>query len=332
MRLVREAHFQGATVTKTPKTLGFAAILLLCGLFAGVGLGLWIGLVGIPMQLANRGMTELESKAQEDLIVLTANTYALDRDLERAKERLAQLKDPKIGERTTTLTKAYAAKNDPAAARLALLAEALGADSPEIAALARTATPTPTSTPTTTSTPTPSRTATVTNTPLRVATRPPTATRTPAPAVLVPPQWIPDFPAGWPGGVKYEPVNVAPGQKYWRISRALYCDTNDEHDYCNDLPGGSLGTDTYILLTGAGGWRESAPLSVVSSNGQVLDVQEKSVTDTCNCSYSFLSNGYTVQVLGAPSDKISGMALYSVKARLSNWHVRYFVTFQLVTR
>ena len=95
MRLVREAHFQGATVTKTPKTLGFAAILLLCGLFAGVGLGLWIGLVGIPMQLANRGMTELESKAQEDLIVLTANTYALDRDLERAKERLAQLKDRK---------------------------------------------------------------------------------------------------------------------------------------------------------------------------------------------------------------------------------------------
>lgn len=319
---------------QTPKMLGLAAILLLVGFCIGVSVGFWIGMVSVPLQRGNPDVTEHELQAQEDLIVLTANTYTLDQDLQRAKERLAPLQDPKIGERTTTLAKAFSAKNDPVAARLALLAEALGVDNQEIAALARTATPTPTSTALLTNTPTPSRTATLTNTPTppRIATRTPTATRTPAPAVLVPPQWIPDYPAGWPGGVKYEPANVAPGQKYWRIAKAVYCDTNDEHDYCQDLPGGLLGVDTYILLTGAGGWRESAPLSVVSGGGQNLALEEKSATDTCNCNYSFFSNGYTVQVLGAPSDKISGMALYSVKARLSNFHVRYFVTFQLVTR
>jgi hypothetical protein len=319
-------------VTNTQKLLGLAAVLLMGGMFVGLGLGLWIGLVGIPMQAASRGMTDLELRAQDDSIVLTANTYMLDQDLESAKERLGKLKDAKINQRVSALAKAYAAKDHPAALRLAMLALALGEDSPEIAALARTATPTATITPPATSTPAPSRTPTVTNTPTRAATRIATATRTPAPAALAQPQWIPDYPAGWPGGVKYEPVNVAPGQKYWRISKVVYCDSNDEHDYCKDLPGGPLGVDTYILLTDASGGHLSAPLSVVSSNGQVFEAQEKAEGDTCNCNYSFLSNGYVVQVAGAPSDRISGMALYSVKAKLSNWHVRYFVTFQLVTR
>jgi len=321
-------------VTKTQVPIGIAMILMLCGLFMGVGLG-WAGhWIGISLQPADAQTPNLKPEAQEDLIVLTANTYALDRDLDRAKQRLARLNDPTIGERTARLAQAYAAQSDPVAARLALLAEALGEDSPEIAMLARTATPplTSTQTPTTPATSTPSATPTVITTPIRTATRRPTATRTPAALALAPTEWLPVYPAGWPGGVKYEPANVGPGQKYWRISKVVYCDTNDEHEYCKDLPGGPLGTDTYISLIGAGGWRESAAISVASNSGQTLDLQEKSATDICNCNYSFLSNGFMVQVLGAPSDKISGMALYSVRARLSNWHVRYFITFQLVTR
>jgi hypothetical protein len=232
----------------------------------------------------------------------------------------------------------YAAQNDPAAGPLAQLAEALGDSNPELAKIARTATPTPTltSTPTMTFTPTtepsrtPTLTATATLTPTRTPTRRPTPTRTPPPPAAA--EWIPGYPAGWPGGVKFEPANVTAGQKYWRIAKAVYCDSNDEHDYCQNLPGGPLGTDTYIMLTGSGGWRESAPLSVISSTGQVLEMAEKSATDMCNCNYSWQSNGFTVQVQGAPSDKISGMALFSVKAHLSNWHVRYFITYQLATR
>jgi hypothetical protein len=52
----------------------------------------------------------------------------------------------------------------------------------------------------------------------------------------------------------------------------------------------------------------------------------------CNCTYTFESNGFTIQVVGASSDKISGMALFSVTAGLGNYHVRYFLTFQQVAR
>ncbi|CAG0958925.1 hypothetical protein ANRL3_00744 [Anaerolineae bacterium] len=311
--------------------------LVILGLIVGLAAGLWLGWIAWPLQISNVDVTDLKPTAQVEFIILTADSYVLDQDAERAKERLAQLKDPNIHTRVAALARQYAAENNPDAPRLAQLAEALGETDAELAAIARTATPTRTITPTPTQTGTPTLvpsltptlTATPTITPTRTATRRPAATRTPA---LPAAEWIPAYPAGWPGGVKYEPVNVASGQKYWRISKAIYCDSNDEHDYCKDLPGGPLGTDTYIMLIGAGGWRESAALNVVSTSGQVLDMSEKSAGDMCNCNYSWQSNGFTVQVQGAPSDKISGMALYSMKARLSNWHVRYFITYQLVTR
>jgi hypothetical protein len=306
------------------------AVTFLCGLIFGVGIGLAISWAGLPSSPENAGTPTLETIASDDWIVLTANTYALDHDLVRAQARLARLNELNINEHTVALAQTYAANNDPTAARLALLAVALGSNNSAIVRLAQTATPPPTST--ATLAPTATNTATPTNTPSATLTRLPTATRPPTLAPVLLPQWTPAFPAGWPSGVRYEPITVAPGQKYWRLAKAIYCDTNDENDYCQDLPGGPLGTETYISLIGAGGWRESAPISVISSNGEILQLQEKSASDTCNCNYSFFSNGYIVQVLGAPSDKISGMSLYSVKARLANFHVRYFITFQLVTR
>ena len=325
-------------MNKTRIALLAAAAIVTMGLIAGLGFGIWLGLAFWPLQASNVDVIDLKPEAQEELIVLTANTYAVDGDLDRAKERLAQIKDPRIQDRIAIFARNYAILQDPSAPHLAQLAEALGVTSSELAAIARTATPTRTltRTPTLTATPTlipsitPSFTPSPTITPTRTATRRPTATRTAAPVGTT---WIPGYPEGWPGGVKNEPVNVAPGQKYWRIVKAVYCDSNDEHDYCQNLPGGPLGTDTYVSLIGAGGERASAPLSIVNaSDGKVLDMAEKSASDMCNCNYSWQSNGFTVQVVGAPSDKISGMALFSVKARLSNWHVRYFITYQLLTR
>ena len=138
---------------------------------------------------------------------------------------------------------------------------------------------------------------------------------------------MPAFPTEWPGGAKYEPVNVAPGQKFWHLAKAIYCDQDDEHDYCQNMPGGGKGTDTYIMFIGGG-----APIAVTGSDGKALSMEPKAAGDMCNCAYSFLSNGYTIQVAGAPSDKISGLTLYSVNAKLSQWHVRYFLWFQQVTR
>ncbi len=317
------------------------ALAVAAGLLAGCGVGLWIGLVAWPTQVANVDVIDLKASAQDDLIALIADSYAYDQDLERAKARLASFKDKQIEQRIAALAKKIAPENKTTSANLAALAFALGVQDQEIAMLAATATPTPTATPPPTFTPTftptplpPTLTPTATATPTRTPTRRPVATATRA-AVVPPTAWLPGFPNEWPSAVKYEPLNVAaltPGQKYWRIVKAVYCDSNDEHDYCQDQPGGLTGTSTYIMLIGSGGWRESAPVSVVSSNGKTLELAEKTATNMCNCNYDFESNGYTIQVLGAPSDKIGGMALYSVKAKLANFHVRYFITFQLLTR
>jgi len=325
-------------VNKTRIAIGAAVVVVALALTTGLAFGIWLGLTLWPLEVSNVDVRDLNPAAQEELVVLTADTFALDGDLDRARERLKQINDPKVEDRVAILAQNYALQKDPSASHLALLAEALGATNPNLGLIARTATPTATltRTPTLTGTPTarPSSTPTLspspTITPTRTATRRATPTRT---AVPVGTFWLPEFPAKWPGGVKYEPVNVAPGQKYWRVVKAVYCDSNDENDYCQNLPGGPLGTDTYVSLLGPGGERTSAPLSIVNaSDGKVLEMPEKSASDMCNCNYSWQSNGFTVQVIGAPSDKLSGMALFSMKARLSNWHVRYFITYQLLTR
>lgn len=84
------------------------------------------------------------------------------------------------------------------------------------------------------------------------------------------------------------------------------------------------------MLINASGARASAPLIVTKPDGKLAGVEdinvEKSPNDMCLCNYGFLSKGWTIQVGNAPSDKISGLALPE------NQHVRYFLTFQLVTR
>ena len=93
------------------------------------------------------------------------------------------------------------------------------------------------------------------------------------------------------------------------------------------MPGGPLDTSTYIMFVGGG-----APPISVTGDGKSEKLDPKPVGDSCNCTYSFQSNGFAIQVLGAPSDQISGLALYSVKAKLGNYHVRYFLWFEMLTK
>ena len=310
---------------------------LALGLCAGLTFGYFLGAFVWTPRVTNVDYFDLKSATQDDVIVLIADAYALDGDIAVARERLAQFKDAKMPSRVVALAKKYSASNEPSASSLAALAIALGNSDADIAQLAVTRTPTLTPTPTRTPLPsaTPTFTPTIagpTPTTVRASatpTRPRTATPTsaPKPAALAPTTWLPGFPAEWPGGTKYEPANVAPGQKYWHLAKAIYCDTNDEHDYCQNMPGGPLDTSTYIMFAGGG----APPISVVG-DGKSEKLDPKPAGDSCNCAYSFQSNGFTIQVLGAPSDQISGLALYSVKAKLGNYHVRYFLWFEMLTK
>lgn len=318
--------------------------LFIVFLAVGIALGLWVAWILWPVQVSNIDVSDLKGTSQDDYIVLTASTYSYDQDLDAAKQRLARLNDARIAYRVGILAKTMAAASDPDAEFVAELAVALGNQDDELLQLAATETPIPTATATRTSTPTPFPTLTSTPTRLPTATMAPTrpatvrpratATRTPVPVVIPPITWLPStFPSGWPGGVKYDPVNVAsiaPGKQYWHLSKAIFCDLNDKHDYCQDLPGGGQQEGIWVSLVGPGGGRTSASLLVTKPDGSAAtegDIgPQKAPDDICNCNYAFFANGWPIQVGGAPSDKISGLGM------TQNYHVRFFLTFQLITR
>lgn len=328
-------------------------IIAVIGVLGGLTVGLFLAWVVWPVQVTNVDVTDLKSSSQDEYIVLTASSYVVDQDLDKAQARLALLKNSKINDRVASLARALAADSKPEAAYVAVLAIALGSRDDGLASIAATPTPTVTPTvvtltPTTTQTPTlpaptdtPAATQTLRPSPTHTLTPRPratvTSTATPKPAAIGPTQWLPAYPSEWPGGASYQPANVAPGQKYWHLSKALYCDDRDTRNNCTDLPGGSTGTNIYVMLIGAGGWRESAPLKVIKDDGTLATVDdigpEKPAEDMCNCNYSYLANHWPLQVGGAyPSDTVRGLGLYSVRMKLPQAHTKYFLTFQLVTR
>lgn len=314
--------------------LAWRGLPIVVGIFllVGLGVGLLIGGVLWPPQVANVEMSDLKPSAQDDFIVLVADAYVYDRDLARAQTQLARLKDKNIGARVARLAKEFAAQENASAANLAALALALGESDTQIAlivtTLTPTATPTPLPTATFTATPLPSATSTwtptATLTPTRTVTRRPAASPTPKPAAIAPTVWLPAFPAEWPPGARFEAANVAPGQKYWHLARALYCDLRDTRFDCPNLPGGSDGIGIYVLLVNG-----KAPLVI---DGTPANLEDKSNDPYCQCTYQLFPDGKMIQVGNFPSDKIGGLALSSVKTKIPQTHVRYFLTFELVTK
>lgn len=305
---------------------------LVGALIGGLIVGLRMGWLAWPVQKSNVDASRLNLSSQDEFIVLTASDFAFDQDLDRAKQRLAQLHEAKIDIRLAALAKQYAAEGKPYASYVAALAVALGSYDSEIALIATAATPTATDrpAPTATGTPlTPTTTPTVVptarNTPAHTPTRRPVATATTQPAAIAPTNWNPGFPAGWPSGVSFEPASVAPGQKYWHLTQALFCDIKDTRPDCVDLPGGIEGIGVYVTLAGG-----KAPL--VPNGGSTENLEDKSEDPECQCTYEVFPDGKPIQVGNFPSDKMSGLALKSVTESRPQTHVRYFLTFQLVTR
>ncbi len=326
------------------------------GLLVGVVVGLAVGWIVWPLQMTEMDVSDLKTSAQDDYIVLTASAYAYDQDLDRAESRLDLLKDPNIVRRLTLFAKLLAPDDPVSATHVASLAVALGAQDDVLYELAATPTPLPKPTappptaepatlakPTATRAPTdmpPATTAPTAAGVTRTPTRPrPTTAPTAKPVVVAPPpgtNWIPSFPSEWPGGASYQPANVSPGQKYWHLTQAVYCDDRDTRNDCPNRPGGDIGTNIYVMIAGESGGRISAPLVVTKNDGSTATVDdigpEKAADDPCNCNYAYLANNWPIKIGGYPSDVVSGLGLYSVRMKLPQAHTRYFLWFRLMTR
>lgn len=356
-------------------TTRLVLLIVVLGILAGLVFGL-IGesLFARPAVAVDASAVELKSPEQDDFIIMVAEAYGGDRSLKLAQDRLARLHDTKIASRVENLAASYAPQNDVIASRLAMLAVAMGSKNPVLVGLSASATPTGTPTPTSTSTATPTPTDTATPTPTDTplftptftptATPPPTETRTatqtatrrpptrvstrvpktPTPTATFtaapPPPVVfePGDMSKWPSGVYFVPADVAPGQGYWHLVKATYCDAFDNNDRakhnfgCDEMPGGPAGTNIYVMTDGHEIDVIKPDGSNVGKNRGIIG-DKKKPGDMCNCTYSFLDSNYRISVAGAPSDAIGGFCLCSVNFGWSSHaHVRYFLYFKYITR
>lgn len=341
-------------------------LILVLGILSGLVFGIIGGsMFAKPAVTLNSNAVALAAPEQEDFIIMVAEAYTGDRSLKLAQDRLARLHDEKISSRVEKLASSYAQQDDLIASRLAMLAVAMGSKDHVLIALSATATPTNTPTLTPTDSPTPTvtktQTPTATNTPLYTSTSLPTATPavtdtlTPSPATKIatrrPPTLTPTVTAAppppvvyepwdmskWPKGVYFIPAQVAPGQGYWHLVKATYCDAFDGSDHarhnfdCDEMPGGPTGTSIYVMTDGH-------PIDVIKPDGTNVGKNrgiigdKKTPKDICNCTYTFESSNYKISVAGAPSDAIGGFCLCSVNFGWgSHAHVRFFLYFKYIT-
>src|SRR5262245_39944327 len=68
-----------------------AIILIVLGLAAGIGIGLYIGWVAAPVQYVNTAPESLQRAFKDDYILMIATAYAGDDDLTAAHAPLASL-------------------------------------------------------------------------------------------------------------------------------------------------------------------------------------------------------------------------------------------------
>ena len=177
--------------------------LLLVGAAVGVGLGFLIGWGLWPVEYYDTDPVDLKQEHKEEYVVLVSAAYALNGDLEQAKDRLASLGEEDVAQVVSDVAQRYLEEGrDPTTARnLVMLADALGSSTEVMLAYVATPTLAPTFTPTATEVPTSTPTEIPTETPTVVpsATRvPPTPTSTSAPATptftTVPPTSTPQGP------------------------------------------------------------------------------------------------------------------------------------------
>jgi hypothetical protein len=336
-------------MTETRFTWQWLFVVAGIGLLVGAAFGLIFGWIVLPVAGSAVDVSALNAGAQNDYIVLVANTFAYDDDLPRAKERLTLLKDPNITVRVENLAKALNTRQDPSAANLAELAIELGSTDSSLQVLASsvvkiaggsptkyaqlnvapteapqpTAAATDTSAPTVTATeqPTPSATklaqaVAAKNTPRPAATSQPQAASAP------PPEFQPALSQWWDS--QYIPANASAGQQYWRLKFARYCDwsPDEAHNTCPGMPGGIMDHTIYVMVLDASGGCASNPTVKVQINDGTVDEYGSDKAKTI--SYAWYSSpcmtdwekemygeGNTVSIEGFPSDTLTNLVLCS---------------------
>ena len=112
-----------------PRMSRTALLLILVGMAAGAGLGLYIGWVAAPVQYVNTAPGSLQHAFKDDYVLMIATAYAGDGDLPAARAQLVGLgfADPAAAVTAAYQRLAAAGLPDADQQRLAGLAQALGA-------------------------------------------------------------------------------------------------------------------------------------------------------------------------------------------------------------
>jgi hypothetical protein len=165
--------------------MGFIlAVLVIAGLAAGLGLGLLLGWVILPVKYVDTQICDLEAEHKDEYALLVAAAYSRDGNLDKARGRLAELEVPNTNQWVSDLIgrSAAAGKDVSEVQALAVLAEDLGVSNALLVAYLPSPTPRPTDTPVPTATPPPTDTPTATPEVPTETPVPPTDTPVPEPA------------------------------------------------------------------------------------------------------------------------------------------------------
>ena len=105
-------------------------LLAVVALLGGMGLGLWYGWVLDPVEYRDTDVSHLASVYRDEYVLMVAETFMLDGDLDAARARLALLAVPDLPGRVADQAQAALARNASQldVQALARLAAALGAE------------------------------------------------------------------------------------------------------------------------------------------------------------------------------------------------------------
>lgn len=185
---------------------------------------------------------------------------------------------------------------------------------------------------------------------------PPTAepTATPSPAAApVTTEFTPPYPGGWWNAVKFIPANVSPGQQYWKLKYARYCDwaPNDNFETCPGFPAGGMGHSIYVMVVDEQGNCVETDVNDILNDGSKhpltpdmlkrIEFPWNPYGFKCDKDYEkeMYGEGNDISVPGLPSDTITQLQLCATNPPAGHnpppcgrAHVRYFLIFQRTTR
>lgn len=291
----------------------------------------------IPPQAPTEAPPAGRTGRHEQDLVLVAALYAVDGDLERARERLGALdlepEDAAAALAGLALSQA-AEGNGRLATDLATLAAALGQSGSELLAYVATATPTatPTARPSATPTATPAPLPSATPSPLPPTSPPPASTRRPATVTAAPA--APAAPTALPWDwwdhrvdlleppVRLVEAQAAPGERYWRLVRLEWRKAGQG--------GNGLLYVTTLNEKGAPAWGQEV---VVEHGAQERLYTSPKPGEPYGINYPMFGalNSYIVFVGGPlPSDRVTGLGLGESPGNTD--HTSFVLVFQLTIK